>query len=393
MNTDHIQSIHTTQTALAHTGSTALREGSSVSGRVIQKTGPQSYVVSLAGQKIEVRSEQNLVPGSLFTAKIAVRGETVTLVLQHAPVAGTDAAGAEKSAETSLVQIASSLQNEALAQMLASLGLPVTEGAVRLIQLAQELGVKINPKSIKKALAQAEKFKGSEKEAAEVAVLLSEKGLESGEKAVQAVLGGAHQTKTRKPDDEHGDAENSELMKAYVESADEAAVTHKPGALTVFNMLGTSFDYSVHDADSADCVRQENVVRGSGLNWITLPFEWTCQLPSEKGEKSSEFTGVIRVLKTESEKNPKKIVIECQSSLTKYAVVLYLVSGNLKKVVFGISPAAGNAKQCALTAELKSILSAAAGKGSSISVSYTDFKLLSGFCSDDVPVSLVEGEI
>ena len=403
MNTDHIQSIHTTQTALAHTGSTALREGSSVSGRVIQKTGPQSYVVSLAGRQIEVRSEQTLVPGSSFTAKITLRGDTVALVLRKETVPGTS--GAADSGEASLVtkftsssllsdgmhgsaQMTDALQaqNTALMQMMSQLGLPSTPEAVHLVQLAQELGVKIKPESIKKALAQSAGFSGSEEEAAATSLLLEEKGLASGEKSVRAVFdgkgngggkssgrenGGGKENNSGKssckesgggplgsaaPQNNQSDIIDGELIRDYVSSADDAAGANRRGALTVFNMLEPG--------------------------WIVLPFEWE-RLKSH---------GVIRVFHPKFVQKPKKIAVECQTSLKKYVFMLYFMKDKLEKVVYRIMPPVPCEQQKLYSGMLEQMMLSCAEAGSSIPVAYTDSELFSGFCAADVPLSAAKGE-
>jgi hypothetical protein len=403
MNTDHIQSIHTTQTALTQTGSTALREGSSVSGRVLQKTGPQSYVVSLAGHQIEVRSEQNLVPGATFTAKIAVRGENVALVLQHAGAAAeTGEQGASGTGESSLVtkftafslfadgtQNAAQSQSTALSQMMSQLGLPLTPAAVHLVQLAQELGVKIKPESIKKALAQSLSFTGSEEEAAATSLLLEEKGLCSGEGAVRAVFDGSghgskggreagggnsrgtgcgHGSRTGSGSENSGISsdcttgtspaadEDSSFISAYVESADDAAVSNKRGALTVFNML------------EPGC--------------IVLPFEW---------ERFKSY-GVIRVFHLKFVQKPKKIAVECQTSLKKYIFMLYFSLGKVEKVVYRIMPPVPCEQQKMYSGMLEQMMFSCAAAGSHIPVTYTDSELFSGFCAADVPLSAAKGD-
>lgn len=334
------QRVQTTSTVISH-GGARLHDGSVVRGRVLASHGGDAYTVSVAGQRVSVRSQLALAVGSLFTARLQLRGNEIALLLQTA-------------AETTTA-------TPALQTVLASLGLPLDAESARLVQFAQELGIRLKPWQLKKALSVAKGFASEEDGAAELSVLLDDKGLESGEYAVRAVLADSGHRRQRRDDAQDGseadnDAQQSEdvvqsdgmvmrgstsadgtspsavaisadtaalsvaatilaapraFVASYVAEADRAATVNRAGALTAFNQL-------VRRRDAED----------AHLHWLLLPFDWGVY----------GFSGVLRILWNASENKVNKMVITMQNCIEKIGFMCYYNGGVLERVSFSIAP-------------------------------------------------------
>ncbi len=240
MNTQ-IGIIQTVPQLRAHAASSpVIRSGSVVSVRVLEKTSDGSYVVSLAGQKMQVSSKISLMPGSTFSAKVVVKGNAFSLVLQ-------DDSSVQKNPVISFQNSSQGLSQEAQA-FLSSLSLPPDSQSFRIIQFLQQMGMKINPASIKKAL-QKSKDKASVSDA-QTALLLDSKKLPSDENAVMAVqcgFGGERkddERKRKKNQDRQSDVEMSDAgqisaedVKKYFCQVDSCAQEKELGILSAFNSL------------------------------------------------------------------------------------------------------------------------------------------------------------
>ena len=361
-------------------GRPGLQAGSVVQARVIQTLGGGNYVISLAGQTVSVRSEIPLQQGAVFSAKIDVRGEQVVLSLVG-----------KENAQPLVTQFFSASAQDGLspqlAHLLASLGLSAESEAFRLLQFAQAMGMKIDPRQMRKALQAAGRDGGGE-DASQTALVLDEKGIEANADALAAVTDGmagggrnggnqrnGNGGKNHPDEDSEGRQKmqgasvpdsvddfafatdvSSTDIKAYFSSVDRAASQNEIGALTLFN----SFRGGENSQDIA--------------RWMVLPFEWTLG-----------YQGEIRILPEKNQKNVREIIINAKNLHTNWHFVVYCKQGKIDSVRFSRIPMVSDKAE--LTDRLKKML--VPSFGSLKSVEYV--AELDGWCAQDKAIGTVGG--
>ncbi len=147
-----------------------MREGDFVFVRVLKKLGGSNYSVSFAGGRFSVMSERALTPGETFRAQISLAGGKVLLT----PTANGGAAPGVLSPES--------------AGFLQGMGLAADAAGQRILQFLTQNGERLDGALMQKALRLAKKFKGRESAAAEAALALEEKGIESDSPALDKIM-------------------------------------------------------------------------------------------------------------------------------------------------------------------------------------------------------------
>ena len=147
-----------------------LREGDFVFVRVLKSLGGSNYSVSFAGGRFSVMSERVLTPGETFRAQISLAGGKVLLT----PTANGGAAPGLLSPES--------------AGFLQGMGLAADAAGQRILQFLTQNGERLDGALMQKALRLAKKFKGRESAAAEAALALEEKGIESDSPALDKIM-------------------------------------------------------------------------------------------------------------------------------------------------------------------------------------------------------------
>ena len=140
-----------------------LREGDFVFVRALKDLGGGKYAVSFAGGRFDVMSERALREGQTFRAQVSFAGGKVLLT----PVQ-TGAQGG--------------------AAFLQSLGFAADGIAQRIMQFLTQSGSRLDPGLMQKVRRLAQKFKGREAEAAESALVLEEKGIDSESPALEKLV-------------------------------------------------------------------------------------------------------------------------------------------------------------------------------------------------------------
>lgn len=355
----------------------ALQAGSVVTVRVLRQTGAGQYVVSVAGQQVSVRSQVSLQAGAVFSATISVRDGQVFF----SPV-GTPGKPKPLVSQFSAFPLQAGGERP-LTSLLASLGLPATAESFRLLQFAESMGMKIDARQLRRAVAAAKTAGGGE-ETAQLALSLDEKGV--GAEMVRLFGDGRgsgsrrrdSDGQERKPqDDDAADgrsdsvgaagqsaerehpADERALLASYFASVDDAAVRNRAGMLTVFNTLRGG-------AAASDAAR-----------WIILPFEWTLG-----------YRGDIRLL-TDGGQNLREIVVNAKKADTQWHFVVYCVRGTVSSVRFSCAPELDPAAAAVCAARLESLL-----RPSCASLTSVDYLAgLDGFCTQDKEIGMVGGEI
>lgn len=147
-----------------------LREGDFVFVRVLKNLGGSNYSVSFAGGRFSVMSERALTPGETFRAQISLAGGKVLLT----PTANGGAAPGVLSPES--------------AGFLQGMGLAADAAGQRILQFLTQNGERLDGALMQKALRLAKKFKDRESAAAEAALALEEKGIESDSPALDKIM-------------------------------------------------------------------------------------------------------------------------------------------------------------------------------------------------------------
>lgn len=140
-----------------------LREGDFVFVKTLKNLGGGKYTVSFAGGRFDVMSERALREGQSFRAQVSFAGGKVLL----APVQ-TGAQGA--------------------AAFLQSQGLEADGLAQRIMQFLAQSGSRLDPALMQKVRRASQKFRGRETEAAESALVLEEKGIDSESAALEKLM-------------------------------------------------------------------------------------------------------------------------------------------------------------------------------------------------------------
>ena len=144
-----------------------LKDGSQVLVRIISDKGNGNYEGSLAGVRVNIASQKKLEPGTFFKAKITLNNNQIEIVPQNNQLT---------EAFTDEVQI-NQLQNNQLFQFIEAFGLPGDEISQRLFQQMKQLNMKLDVSLLNKLHKLSVKFKGKEKKAAELMLMLSKKGV------------------------------------------------------------------------------------------------------------------------------------------------------------------------------------------------------------------------
>lgn len=147
-----------------------MREGDFVFVKTLKNLGGGKYAVSFAGGRFDVASERALQEGQAFRARISFAGGKVLL----SPVKD----GLQGAAENA----------QSPSALLQSLGLEDGSAAARVLQFLFQNGLRLDAKLMQKALRLAAKFKGREEDAAEAALVLEEKGIDSDGEALDKLM-------------------------------------------------------------------------------------------------------------------------------------------------------------------------------------------------------------
>ena len=146
-----------------------MREGDFVFVRVLKNLGGSNYTVSFAGGRFDVMSERALAEGQTFRAQISLADGKVLLT----PNDGGAAAA---------------IMSDGSASLLQSLGLAADSVGARILQFLTQAGAKLDPALMQKVRRLAQKFKGKESAAAEAALVLEEKGVDSDSAALEELM-------------------------------------------------------------------------------------------------------------------------------------------------------------------------------------------------------------
>lgn len=342
-----------------NTSASILRNGAIVSGRVISKDGNNTYLVSIAGQKICVKSEVNLLPGSVFNARVTVTRNLLQLSLVK-----------ENPPSQTFVQkiLPHTDVTPQIADFLSSIGLEPSQESLRIFQFMQQIGMKINISSAKKALSASKDKSGVNQEKAQIRLLLDEKGIVNDESAVEEIRDGGHnqsgEESRQKNNREQRNAQSEnvvqikETIKKFFEEVDEAALERKAGILAAFNTITSS-------GKMTKPLRQ----------WLVFPFEWDFE---------NSF-GNIKLLFDSDLKKLEKVIIDLKNEEKRTIFVLGYDNEKISSLRFSSSQEFSDYQIKLMSEKLSSMLE--------VSASYESLDSLCGFCAGDEELSFVSGRV
>lgn len=292
--------------------------------RVVAQTSPGSYKISLGGRILEARSNLVLEPGTFLRVEIRTMAGQVQLVPEFT----------KPQALPQLLRFTEgSFQAgdipQRLAQNLAALGLPVDGVSGRLFSMMQQLGLRFDGRRMQRAYRIASQFPGRESQAAEVALLLLEKGMEADSAMVASLLslllgdggGFRHHQQERAWQDKASQEDTAGLVSggpAEGFGGLQRLVEELYGCSVAF--LG---DSSLHGSSlkipslKGGLLTMMNHIATGLLHWLVVPFS----LPLEAS--GNELLGNIRVLLNLDSKKLLKICVTAQSPSSQYAFMVY----------------------------------------------------------------------
>lgn len=168
--------IHSNQLSRAGLNHQILKNGSSVLVRVIDDKGNGKYTGSVAGVRVNLSSEKQLKVGSTFVANVTAKDGIIFVTPKNQSFINQNSIKLEV------------LNNQQIFTLLQNLGLPADGVALSLFQMSKQLEMKIEPQFLGKLYHLALKFKGKEKLAAEILLLLAKKGINAGADEILELL-------------------------------------------------------------------------------------------------------------------------------------------------------------------------------------------------------------
>ena len=252
-----------------------MREGDFVFVKTLKNLGGGKYAVSFAGGRFDVASERALQEGQAFRARISFAGGKVLL----SPVKD----GLQGAAETA----------QSPSALLQSLGLEDGSAAARVLQFLLQNGLRLDAKLMQKALRLAAKFKGREEDAAEAALVLEEKGIDSDGEALDKLMdlldGGG---------EKRGQADGQNFSQGQNAGGGQ---TDDSEFLLELNGGAREADDSVGEADDSaceKCLRESSAKKG----WTFFPYEFMGS------------GGVIRLYSDYERNAAEKMIVNYKSS-------------------------------------------------------------------------------
>ncbi len=300
-----------------------MREGAFVFVRVLKNLGGSNYSVSFAGGRFSVMSERVLTPGETFRAQISLAGGKVLLT----PTANGGAAPGLLSPES--------------AGFLQGMGLAADAAGQRILQFLTQNGERLDGALMQKALRLAKKFKGRESAAAEAALALEEKGIESDSPALDKImdlLGGGEskggsafdESQAREKDGKKKFSRDNEAAR----SNDSALKNQDPALVKELAQEFERWFLSLLNLARADEGGMKNGSGEEGADFAavkTAAAKWAADRKSGVEGKSASFLPLFNQLPRRSSSDEKKgwilLPFEIERNLAEGDSAAFLASG------------------------------------------------------------------
>ena len=382
-----------------------MREGDFVFARVLKNLGGGNYLVSFAGGRFAAKSAQNLVAGQTFRAQISLAGGSVALKI----IPGAADQGGEN-----LVKAFSVLSPEA-SEFLAALGLPADGVSAKILQSMTQGGFKIDARFMQKIRRLAQKFKGRESQAAEAALALEEKGVDSDSAALDQIMdalegraGQEGQAGQNASANQKGGRDDSGQTNNGGAAGQESAAVQGADYQQILGEVKRFFDFAAGMAglanpgdsgasgvalteQNAGALALFNHLRGGDgsaqkekKGWLLFPFEY--QINSDKNSSAEEGNGALRLYLDYEKSSLEKIVINFKSICANLYFALYLESKKVQKLIIS----SDDKKSLDLIGQ-ENLQTLAKSLGLASKIEIADFDKFSTFGAEDLPIFGVEG--
>lgn len=362
-----------------------LREGDFVFARVLKNLGGGNYLVSFAGGRFAAKSAQNLVAGQTFRAQISLAGQSVALKI----IPGAADQGGEN-----LVKAFSVLSPEAR-EFLAALGLSADGVSAKILQSMMQNGFKIDARFMQKIRRLAQKFKGREAEAAEAALALEEKGVDSDSAALDQIMDALE----GRAGQEGQAGQNASGNEAGGQGADYQQIL---GEVKRFFDFAAGIGGAVNPGDSgalgvalteqnAGALALFNHLRGGDgsaqkekKGWLLFPFEY--QINSDKNSPVEEGNGALRLYLDYEKAQVEKMTINFKTICANLFFALYFEGKKVRKLIIS----SDDKKSLDLIGQ-ENLQTLAKSLGLASKIEIADFDKFSTFGAEDLPIFGVEG--
>ncbi len=171
-------SVQSARLAQAGISRQILKEGSSVLVRVIGNKGNGKYEGSVAGVRVQLSSAKPLKAGQTFSATISVKDGKIIVTPKVE----------SGNSLTEMPVILSRTDEASIAAFLAGSGLPSDSLSVSILQQLKQMGLKIDAQLMSRIHNLALRFKGKEKSASEILMILADKGLTANDDEILELL-------------------------------------------------------------------------------------------------------------------------------------------------------------------------------------------------------------
>ncbi len=329
-----------------------IKDGDTVFVRILSTQGDGTVQASMRGKIFTAKTEFTSEPGSTFNARVHISGDG-KITLERLPF----------HADSTNHQAGS------LLSMLLAEGLPADDVMVRILQFVQQTGLRADKSIMMKARRISQRFPGKEKQAAEIAALLLEKGIDAPDEKIQEILNLM----------ENGDFGHSSGWEQNPRG-DEDEKEHGSRGKDGENFLDILFCEKI--PDKTGLLTLMNHVSTGRMHWIILPYRWDS--PNGLG------SGIIRILIDTEARSTEKVEINCKINSTNYFFVLYCNKSKEKEVRFftlpPLLPSAAKAEELRLGGFLSSGMSS-----EPVTVTYSDSACSDGLCTvREMPVTIEE---
>jgi len=362
-------------------------------------------LVSFAGGRFAAKSAQNLVAGQTFRAQISLAGGSVALKI----ISGAADQGGEN-----LVKAFSVLSPEA-SEFLAALGLPADGVSAKILQSMTQGGFKIDARFMQKIRRLAQKFKGRESQAAEAALALEEKGVDSDSAALDQIMdalegraGQEGQAGQNASANQNGGRDDSGQTNNGGAEGQESAAVQGADYQQILGEVKRFFDFAAGMAglanpgdsgasgvalteQNAGALALFNHLRGGDgsaqkekKGWLLFPFEY--QINSDKNSSAEEGNGALRLYLDYEKSSLEKIVINFKSICANLYFALYLESKKVQKLIIS----SDDKKSLDLIGQ-ENLQTLAKSLGLASKIEIADFDKFSTFGAEDLPIFGVEG--
>lgn len=301
-----------------------LGEGDSVYVKVIKNLGSGKYIASLEGKIFSITSEISLSEGESFLSKIKIENNKILLVQQLEN--GIFKTALENA--NGIFDQNGKITNPEIIKYFEKLGLFPDFVNYSLFQTLKSLGLNFSLQFFSKARQIASKFKGKEAEAAKIAMILIQKGIEPSEENVRSILFDSESDfsepennfeneeklslRSEKKENENLENQIFSVLKNFFDSIlkGENTKNNRLGKLTLFNHSGFS----------------KKGIFSSG-SWIKVPFEFDFM----KNDKKNVAFGDFFLFLSSEESKLKKIAVKLNffEKMYKFVILLNDSSGKI----------------------------------------------------------------